>query len=398
MKKVAPDFSGSIRRIRRLLGLVVAPFGLLALLPIALLTVMARTGSGKLAGWAALSSIAVMVATIVTVRSPSRDARHVAAIVVPTLALIALVVLLYRRAPNGASPQGPGLRSDFPDPSAFRRASVWNLIPEVDQVMLGAAILTRLDPWMSTRHARRIRSVLDGLYDEMEAVPGTRSLGTVVNLAMAELLGGSFRNSGHYYAYVPENRPGERLGMIVFLHGNAGNHKVMAWAWKPFADRYKVAIVCPTFGFGFWGEGGVEAVERSREHALDTLPIDPGLVWLGGISDGGKGVTRTAAEHPERYRGLIYLSPTMLPDEVGSRPFLDGWKGRPALIFQGDDDHNVLRRDVDPAADSMRRGGIDVTYRTYPGEDHFLFFARRPEIFEAIATRLDVYVHRQRGQ
>ena len=98
MKKVAPDFSGSIRRIRRLLGLVVAPFGLLALLPIALLTVMARTGSGKLAGWAALSSIAVMVATIVTVRSPSRDARHVAAIVVPTLALIALVVLLYRRA------------------------------------------------------------------------------------------------------------------------------------------------------------------------------------------------------------------------------------------------------------------------------------------------------------
>ena len=201
--------------------------------------------------------------------------------------------------------------------------------------MLGAAILTRLDPWMSTRHARRIRGVLGGLYDEMEAVPGTRSLGTVVNLAMAELLGGSFRNSGHYYAYVPENRPGERLGMIVFLHGNAGNHKVMAWAWKPFADRYKVAIVCPTFGFGFWGEGGVEAVERSREHALDTLPIDPGLVWLGGISDGGKGVTRTAAEHPERYRGLIYLSPTMLPDEVGSRPFLDGWKGRPALIFQG---------------------------------------------------------------
>lgn len=58
------------------------------------------------------------------------------------------------------------------------------------------------------------------------------------------------------------------------------------------------------------------------------------------------------------------------------------------LIFQGDDDHNVLRRDVNPAADLMRRGGIDVNYRTYPGEDHFLFFAHEHEIFDAIAERL----------
>ncbi len=376
LKKDAPRFSDVIRPIRRVLGLVVAVLGLLALLPMTLLTITARTGSGKLAGWAAVSAIAAIVATIVAVRSPTRNARHVAAILVPILAMIGLVVPIFRRAPSGDSPRGPGLRSVFIDPSTFRRNSVRNVIPEVDQVGLGAAILTRLDPWMSTRHARRIRRVLGELYDEMEAVPETHPLGTVGHDAMAELLGQSFQTSRHYYAYVPECRPGDQLGMIVFLHGNAGNHKVMAWAWKPFADRYQVAIVCPTFGFGFWDEGGVEAVERSREHALHTLPIDPGRVWLGGISDGGKGVTRSAAAHPGRYRGLIYLSPTMLPDEVGARRFLDGWRGRPVLIFQGDDDHNVLRRDVNPAADLMRRGGIDVNYRTYPGEDHFLFFAR----------------------
>ena len=389
MDRGAPKFLDVIRPIRRVLGVVVAVLGLLALLPMTLLTITARTGSGKLAGWAASSAIAAIVATIVAVRSPSRDARHYAAILVPTLAMIGLVALLFRRVPTGSSPEGgPGLRSVFPDPSAYRRHSAWNVIPEVNQVTLGAAILTRLDPWMSTGHARRIRRVLGELYDEMEAVPETHPLGTVGNYAMAELLGQSFRTSRHYYAYVPEHRPGERLGMIVFLHGNAGNHKVMAWAWKPFADRYKVAIVCPTFGFGFWDEGGVGAVDHSYEHAIHNLPIDPDRVWLGGISDGGKGVTRSAAAHPGRYRGLIYLSPTMLPDEVGSRPFREGWKGRPVLIFQGDDDHNVLKRDVDPVVDSMRGFGADIVYRTYPGEDHFLFFARRSEIFATIAARL----------
>jgi pimeloyl-ACP methyl ester carboxylesterase len=178
--------------------------------------------------------------------------------------------------------------------------------------------------------------------------------------------------------------------MLIFLHGNAGNHKVMAWAWKPFADKYKIAIICPTFGFGFWDDGGVEAVERVYQHAMSAQSIDPARVWLGGISDGGKGVTRSATAYPEHYRGLIYLSPTMILAEVGSASFLDCWKGRHILVFQGEADHSVLLRDVDPAIALMRAGGIAVSYHTFPGEDHFLFFARRVEIFDQIAIELEI--------
>ncbi len=81
------------------------------------------------------------------------------------------------------------------------------------------------------------------------------------------------------------------------------------------------AVRRPTFGFGFWGPGGVAAVERARVDALARLPIDAGRVYLAGLSDGGKGVTRTAAAHPDHYRGLIYLSPTMLLAELGAPAF-----------------------------------------------------------------------------
>lgn len=393
MDKKAPKFSDLIRPIRRVLRIVVVAFTVLALAPISLLAITARTGSGRLAGWAALSAIVAIVMTVVAVRSASRDVRHFVAVVLPVVAFVGLVVLLFRGAPGEISTRTTGLLSVFPDPSIFHCHSVWNLIPEVDAVTLGVAILTRLDPWISTEQARRTRRILNERYEEMAAAPETRSLGTVANYAMAELLGGSFQKGTHYYAYIPAHLPNERLGMLVFLHGNAGNHQVMAWAWKPFADQHKVAIVCPTFGFGFWDDGGVEAVERVYQHAVSTLTVDPTRVWLGGISDGGKGVTRSAAAHAEHYGGLIYISPTMVLPEVGSLSFLERWKGRPVILFQGEADHNVLKRDVDPAVELMCNGSIDVIYQTFPGEDHFLFFARRAEIFEIIAKGFNAAHH-----
>ncbi len=58
-------------------------------------------------------------------------------------------------------------------------------------------------------------------------------------------------------------------------------------------------------------------------------------------------------------------------------------------MIQGDRDVNVRKADVDPAVERMRGLGIDVTYRVFPGEDHFLFFGRREEVFEAVAEWMD---------
>ena len=373
----------------RLIAQFLAVIIIIVCLPVTPLTFIARTSQGRLAGWVAVSAILASVMAMLAFRSPSRIA--IPFIAAGFAALVAgLAITLLANAPASSASRKTGLLSVFPNPDDFHRRSVWNLIPEVDAVTLGAAILTRVDPWMSTTHARRIRSVLDELYSEMSAEPENNELGGVADYAAAELFRSPFRSATHYYAYIPAHDADERLGMVVFLHGNAGNHKVMAWAWKSFADRNKVAIICPTFGFGFWDDGGVEAVERAYQHAVNSFPIDTTRVWLGGMSDGGKGVTRSAIAHPEHYRGLVYLSPTMIVDEVGGESFLSSWKGRRVLDFQGVDDHNVLERDVAPAVELMRRGGVSVTYETFTDEDHFLFFARRAEIFQRIGNKLEV--------
>jgi pimeloyl-ACP methyl ester carboxylesterase len=255
-------------------------------------------------------------------------------------------------------------------------------------VKLGATIGSRLIPGIDHAHARRIRVETNRLYREVEADEAGKTLPSVAHLALAELTGRPF-DAGHYFAYIPPRVEGERLGAIIFLHGNAGNLKILPWTWRPLADSRRLAIICPTFGFGMWGEGGASAADRVINDALQRFPIDPTRVYLAGISDGGNGVTRTAATYPARFRGLIYISPTMRVDELTAPNFAEAWRGRPVLVFQGDNDVNVRKKDVDPAVDRLRDMDVDVTYKVYPGEDHFLFFGRTAELCEAISAWMD---------
>ena len=267
---------------------------------------------------------------------------------------------------------------DFRDPGAG-----W--LPELDRLKLATSLLTRIIPGLAESRARRIRSETLAISREAHAAG---ALAPVGHLALAGLVGWP-SDPGHCYAYIPPHSPGERLGAILFLHGDAGNFQCLAWAWKPFADRRRFAILCPSYGFGFWGPGGAEAVERARLAALARFPIDPDRVFLAGLSDGGNGVTRTAARAPAHYQGLIYISPTMNLREIAAPAFAASWRGRPILVFQGGRDWNVPKASVDPAIARLRANGADVTYVVAPEEDHFLFFARRDAIFRRTGAWLD---------
>jgi hypothetical protein len=168
MQDGGPRFSELIRPVKRILPVVVFVLGLLALAPLSILMVTARTGPGRLAGWAALTALLAFTMTAIAVRTETLDARHVVAIVVPTIACAAVFAVLLLRPPPDGSTQATGLLSVFVEPFRFQRHSIWNAIPEIDAVTLAAALLTRLDPWMSSEHARRTRYILNELYDEIE--------------------------------------------------------------------------------------------------------------------------------------------------------------------------------------------------------------------------------------
>ena len=371
------------RQLGRLLWPLFAIGAIVALGPLALLTVIAETRGGRLAGFWALATLGMLVLSMAAFRSQRPWSWAVGLVILAGLwAWLGWQAIV--NAPPGRSSSEYGvLQSRFLGEGNLRRHSPLNLIPEVDQVKLAVTLMSRLVPWMKRDHASRLRQIATRLALEAEMQPDQRELGSVSYLAVDELIGRSF-DAGHYYAYVPKPRAGEKLGAIVFLHGNGGNLKLFAWAWRAFAEEARFAIICPTYGFGFWGEEGAATVERVRRDALEHFPIDHDRVYLGGISDGGNGVTRTGRRYPHAYRGLIYFSPTMRRDELGSDAFSRGWAGRPVLVFQGDRDWNVPKKSVDPAIDLLREQGCRVTYSVFPGEDHFLFFARSRELFDAI--------------
>ncbi len=369
------------RVARRLAFLLAWALPALALAPASLLVVVAETRAGRLCGGVAASLLVALGAGFGAWKGPGRPWAWGCGAILGLGAASGLAAALAR----GAAPDRPegrwGLQSRFRGGSRLPNLAPARLVPERDQMALALG-LTRLAPWSA--RARAIRETTLGLYRSIDADPGARGLGAVTDLGLREVLGLPFLRLEHAFAYVPEPRADERLGLVVFLHGNGGNFQVLPWAWRPFADRERFAILCPTFGCGFWGEGGVEAIDRALDDALARWPIDPARVYLGGISDGGVGVTRSARAHPGRYRGLIYASPTMKLDELASPDFARGWRGRPILVLQGGRDWNVRRDTVDPAVDLLRRQGADVSYHVDGGEDHFLFFSKRLELFGVI--------------
>ncbi len=367
-------------------GLLLAAL-LLTLLPLglgSLLLVLAETRPGRLSGALAASVFLAVVGLLAAIALPGTPRPALALTSLSILSALGVLLALVRLPP----PEPPhadlgliALRLDSPaqdDPGPG-----W--LPERDRLKLATTVLARLAPTLGSAEGRRIRETIMPLAREAHAA---NPLAPVSHLALAGLFGWP-GGTGHGYAYIPPVAPGERLGAILFLHGDAGNFQTLAWAWKPLADRRHLAILCPSYGFGFWGPGGVSVVERFRLASLARFPIDPNRVYLAGLSDGGNGVTRVASAAPQHYRGLIYISPTMNPRDLIAPAFAQGWKSRSVLVFQGGRDRNVTPASVAAGVALMNAQGVDVTFDVVPEETHFLFLGHRDWLFRRLEAWLD---------
>ena len=345
--------------------------GLGAFVASSTLAVVAETPRGRLVGATGVMAAAALIGVGVAVFRRSTWAYASLPAIVAACGAIGLAATAIR--PGGRSPGFDSIGA-----SAGRFSPV-DWLPERDQIKLGVTAVGLLGPLIGRGEAARIRSVAMEIAREADADPGFRSAGSSLGGGLSGLVG--LGGPDHLYAYVPETRPGERLGLLVFLHGDLGNFKLTTWAWKPFADRERFAVVAPSYGFGFWGPGGVPRIRWAIDHALAHLPVDPNRVYLGGISDGGNGVARGGLALADRLAGLIFVSPTMPIGVVDTDGFGRAWRGRPVFVVTGGADWSVRQSTVDPAVAAMRRRGVKVEYRVIDEETHFLFFGRRERLF-----------------
>lgn len=305
-----------------------------------------------------------------------------------------VILLLLFLTPSGKGTTNSTMHHLYSNGGRFVRFSPFNIIPEIEQMNVGVNLFGPLDPFIDTQKADRLANLTLEIYRELEEDADFEQIGSVMGLTMREVFQIPFDN-GHTYLYVPQNASADHpVPAIIFLHGAGGPLKAYQWIWRDFAEASGFVIISPSYGFGLWPEQeGGEAIIRSIDYVADYLEQEVGLqlnqefIWLAGLSNGGKGAIYTATQHPDRFQGLILISPSM-PSQIMSNsngPFNLAWRNRPVLLIHGEQDLRMPMGYLNQHIGFMNAGGIDLETVLYPEEDHFLFFAQRKELMQTIA-------------
>lgn len=295
------------------------------------------------------------------------------------LPLCFVAVAMGRTCHYGEGNVGSHFLRDEPTPESVGWSDM-----EDEYVWIKVKLITRLDFRIPAEERWAARAKVDQLLTELDG-PDYYRLARISDGQSWRLVTGQF-DAFHCYSYRPtERHTGERLGLLVYLHGHGNNYLLLLHALRPLCDRLRLALIMPTFGYGNWeADGGVKAVERATRFGVSAIGPDPARVFLGGYSQGGAGVSRAAEANPNRYAGLIFISPTMELSVLGSEEFEAGWRGRPVLVIQGDRDANVRPDSVTVACERMTSLGVKVTEHRDPDSGHFMFFAKTDEVFDVI--------------
>ncbi len=262
-----------------------------------------------------------------------------------------------------------------------------NLVPEIDQYILGSYLLALIDPNLGWSQAAELRENVGNIYADLEKDAELATLPCVLGSSYREMIGLKPR-TGILFVYVPKRSgwdPLEKKTALVFLHGGLGNFQGYWALWKRFADTTGVAIVAPTFGSGNWsGDGGLESIEQAREFCVNHPRIDGGKLVLAGIANGGTGVIHGGLAAPEKWRGLLFLSPVIEKSVVESNAFANGWGGRKALIITGERDKHTTADYVRKAVSSMEEIEMKLETHYLPDRDHFLIYSDWPQLQKLI--------------
>jgi len=296
---------------------------------------------------------------------------------------LGIVGAILWQPPTGDPGANSPIRHGFTGEEKFSRYNLTNIVPEIEQINLGFFVMRYLDPLLTAAQAREVALLTQEIYQEMESDQNFHELGSVLGWSYIELLGSPF-DQGHYYLYIPQDRPEEPLPALIFLHGSAGNFKAYTWILARLAEEQGMVIISPSYGFGNWDHNSTRIVRQVLEDVRVEIEFDSDQIYLAGLSNGGLGVSRVGQEMPEIFKGLIFISPVMDNHIVDSSSFQDQWKDRPILVISGAEDRRVPLTYVQQRVSNLEAAGIQVTSQYYAGEDHFLFFAQKDSILNTI--------------
>jgi predicted peptidase len=178
----------------------------------------------------------------------------------------------------------------------------------------------------------------------------------------------------HYWLYLPEHPSGEKLPMILYLHGfsHSGSDLGKLLRGGPPQEieagrAINAVVVSPQCPSGdIWPSAKmVEQLSEFVDELLDLYPVDPQRVTLTGFSMGGDGTWWLGVAHPELFAALAPVASWYL--KTGEMCAL---KDMPIWDFQGEKDTIVNPEIARDRADALETYGGSVKLTFYPDADH----------------------------
>lgn len=194
-----------------------------------------------------------------------------------------------------------------------------------------------------------------------------------------------------YLLYLPKDfDPATKFPLILFLHGRGESYGplslVAKWGPPRFAARgdelpyVLVSPQCP--GDDSWSKPTQQKrLIELLDHIVKTYSIDEEHVALTGLSMGGYGSWRLAADHSQRFSAVVPICGGGDPADA------EKLKELPIWVFHGDQDRAVpFERSVEMVEAIKKAGGTKIRFTSLEHVGHNCWSAAyaTPELFDWI--------------
>jgi predicted peptidase len=193
-----------------------------------------------------------------------------------------------------------------------------------------------------------------------------------------------------YLLYLPKEYGAKQTNwpVMLFLHGRGESFGplslVKKWGPPRIAERGEdlgyilVSPQCPAKES--WQQPAQqELLNKLLDHVLAQFQADKDRVYLTGLSMGGYGSWRLAADHPERFAAVVPICGAGKTEDAAKL------KSMPIWVFHGTDDKSVPFKRSEEMVKAIKEAGstsIRFTTLEYIGHNSWEAAYATPELYE----------------
>ncbi len=193
-----------------------------------------------------------------------------------------------------------------------------------------------------------------------------------------------------YLLYLPKDYEAKprKWPVMLFLHGRGESDGPLSLVkkWGPpravgRGDSFPYILVSPQCPrVESWGQPKQQTLLLGLlDHVVKSYKTDPDRVYLTGLSMGGYGSWRLAADHPEKFAAVVPVCGGGKPDDAMKLRSLPIW------VFHGTEDRAVpLQRSVEMVDAIKAAGGTKIRLTTleHVGHNSWESAFATPELYE----------------